>query len=441
MKEDLYTEFKREWKDEYLRNVAAFANTNGGVIHVGIDDAGVAYGVENLTKDLKTIPDKIQSSLGIVPIIDHYMMDGKNCISITVRKSSESIFYGGKLWVKSGSTTRALSGSELRDRLLRDHNISWTDLTLDGVGPDALSKEAILYFMKASKKISHDVDSISDSDVKNILINLGMMDGGCITKAAAILFHPEPWKVVTDAYLKIGEFDEKNELLREEYVRCPLIMMPEKASEIIFDKFIPGHFDYNQMQRKMVYRYPLEAVREILINAIIHNDYSVGWPIEVRILPNGMSVFNYGELPEGWDIDTLLNEHPSAPRNRRLAEAFHEAGFIEKWGKGIGMVLETCVNAGLPKPTFETYFKGLRVTFIDKEEKEPGPSIELTESHMAVLDAIKNGCRTRLAISEFTGLTNATIKRNLHDLIASERIRREGSNKRGYWLILDKENN
>lgn len=436
MREDLHTEFKREWKNEYLRNIAAFANTDGGVLHIGIDDDGNVFGVNALEKNLKQIPDDIQNGLGIVPAVDHYVKDGKDCISITVKKSSDPIFYGSKLWVKSGSTTRALSGHELKDKILQSSNLSWTDLTVDNVDISDLSKDAVLFFLKASKKVSPDVKEISDSEVENVLSNLGVIDAeGRISRSAAILFCPEPSKYVLDAYLKIGEFDDRGELLREQYVKCPMIMMPDTASEIIFDKFVPGHFDYNQMQRKTVYKYPREAVREILINAVIHNDYSVGWPIEVRVYRNKMSVFNYGELPDGWDIETLLKEHPSAPRNRRLAETFHEAGFIEKWGKGIKMVLDLCAEKNLPAPLFEEYFKGLRVTFRENGEGT-NTATNLTERESLVLDLIRRGEFTTIEeVAKRLSVAHSTMESTIRKLRDKGLIERTGSNKAGRWKI------
>lgn len=437
MREDLHTEFKREWKIEHLRNIAAFANTDGGVLHIGIDDDGNVFGVNALDKNLKQIPDDIQNGLGIVPTVDHYVKDGKDCISITVKKSSDPVFYASKLWVKSGSTTRALSGHELRDKILKSSNLSWTDLTADSVDISDLSKDAVLFFLKASKKISPDVNEISDSEVENVLLNLGMIDAeGRISRSAAILFCPEPSKYVLDAYLKIGEFDDRGELLREQYVKCPMIMMPDTASEIIFDKFVPGHFDYSQMQRKMVYKYPPEAVREILINAVIHNDYSIGWPIEVRVYRNKMSVFNYGELPDGWDIETLLKEHPSTPRNRRLAETFHEAGFIEKWGKGIRMVLDLCAEKNLPEPLFEEYFKGLRVTFRENGEGTNN-AVNLTERESLVLDLIRRGEFTTIAeAARILSMTDFKVESTLNSLKDKGKIHRVGSKKIGFWEIL-----
>ncbi len=132
MMEDLRTEFKREWNREYLRNIAAFANTDGGTLYIGLADDGTPIGVKDIEKGLKRIPDEIQNALGIVPTVDRCSVDGKECISIAVEKSAETVFLSGRVWVKSGSTTRSLSGAELREKILKDSHISWTDVPATG---------------------------------------------------------------------------------------------------------------------------------------------------------------------------------------------------------------------------------------------------------------------------------------------------------------------
>ena len=94
MREDLHTELKREWKDEYLRNVAALANTEGGTIYVGVDDHGDIYGVDRVDHYLKVIPDKIQNVLGIVAIVDNHVKDGKDYLTVKVSPCPDTVLLG-----------------------------------------------------------------------------------------------------------------------------------------------------------------------------------------------------------------------------------------------------------------------------------------------------------------------------------------------------------
>ncbi|MBR3476235.1 MAG: hypothetical protein IKH39_03640 [Candidatus Methanomethylophilaceae archaeon] len=211
-------------------------------------------------------------------------------------------------------------------------------------------------------------------------------------------------------------------------------MLPDRALSVLMDKFVPGSFDYSDMRRKTVHRYPPEAVREMLTNAIIHKDSSSQEPITVKVRPGSLSVFNFGSLPEGWTVEDLYREHASVRHNYLMAEAFHEAGYIEKWGKGIGMIIESCKEAGLPVPIFQVRQNGLDVT-IENPSAETVPA-GLSDAEEAVMRAIMNGCRTRTAISAETGFSDAKVKRAISSLTESNRIRREGSNKNGRWVVL-----
>ena len=98
MIEDDRTEFKCSWADKYLRNVAALANTGGGRIYIGVDDHGDVVGVDDIVRLLKLIPDKIRTTLGIVPAVRHLSSDGRNtsrlkstpeCILCSLMEASE----------------------------------------------------------------------------------------------------------------------------------------------------------------------------------------------------------------------------------------------------------------------------------------------------------------------------------------------------------------
>lgn len=434
--EDAHIEFKREWKGEFVRNVAGLANSDGGKIYVGVSDDGSIYGLKDVISDLKQIPDDIQNGLGITPRVEYHSKDGKDYITIEVNKSPETLFFKGKVWVKSGSTTRELSGIELRRRLLKDINLSWSDMTIDNIGIRDLSHEAIMYYIKALGKEHMVSDPLSDSDIKGVLSHLGMIDEhGNISRSAVLLFHPKPRDVVYGAHLMIGEFDDKKDLVREETVDCSLIMMPDKAAEILYDKFIPGIFDYSDMRRKTVYKYPPEAIREILTNAIVHKDYLVGTPVTIKVFPDRISVYNPGPLPDGWDVNDLIIDHPSIPRNRCMAEAFYEAGYIEKWGKGISTVLEQCTLSGIPAPTFTVRQNGLDVEFVGKLHSISDiADTDLTPRERTIMDMIRNGEFTTIKeVSQKLSVSHGTVESTLKSLTEKGMIIRVGSTKSGSW--------
>ena len=95
---------------------------------------------------------------------------------------------------------------------------------------------------------------------------------------------------------------------------------------------------------------PESALREALLNAVVHRDYAVPAPIQIRVHDDRLRIYNPGSLPEGWTLEKLLGPHPSQPYNPDIANAFFRAGEIETWGRGIDRVFRACKRAGTPKP-------------------------------------------------------------------------------------------
>ncbi len=114
--------------------------------------------------------------------------------------------------------------------------------------------------------------------------------------------------------------------------------------------------------RDQVWDYPLEALREALINAVCHRDYIILSNIEIRIYDDKLVVWSPGGLPFGITLEELYKPHSSTLRNKGLAEVFYDTELIEQWGSGIEKMRKYCLDAGLLEPTFEEY-QGFQVVF------------------------------------------------------------------------------
>ncbi|GFO97173.1 ATP-dependent DNA helicase [groundwater metagenome] len=106
-------------------------------------------------------------------------------------------------------------------------------------------------------------------------------------------------------------------------------------------------------EREQIWEYPLEALREALINAVCHRDYTILSHIEIRIFDDRVVIWSPGRLPFGITLEELHKPHSSALRNKGLAEVFFDTELIEQWGNGIEKMQTHCLNAGLPEPIFE----------------------------------------------------------------------------------------
>ena len=104
------------------------------------------------------------------------------------------------------------------------------------------------------------------------------------------------------------------------------------------------------------YPFPLSAVREAVVNAIVHKNYPSGAPIQIRVYDNRLVVGNSCILPEGWNVDDLLAPHPSEPHNPKIASVFFLAGHIESWGRGVQKIFSDCKLDGIGVPVFPAWW-------------------------------------------------------------------------------------
>lgn len=262
------------------------------------------------------------------------------------------------------------------------------------------------------------------------------------TFVAGILFSPEPRRLNDATFLKIGFFDETKVLRREDYVEGPVIMMVDKAPDILYGCYIQDTYGYNgpTAQRTIVHQYPREALRELIVNAIVHKDYSVQEPTTIRIYSDRLEIFCFRGLPKGWSTDKLLEGHPSVRRNRTLAAVFFAAGYVENWGQGIENVLEECRSNGNPDPEFSVMFDGLKVTIREKIKEKSQvismPAFDIDEKSRVILECTTSNLTiTTSGITEITGIPRATVQRRLKAMIDAEILRRDSSTRVGTWVI------
>lgn len=265
----------------------------------------------------------------------------------------------------------------------------------------------------------------------------------------ALLFSERPRKLNRGASLKIGEFDEKGVLRREDILDAPLVLLHDLAVDTLFEKFVPPRFTYEGVFRKLVYPYPRDGIRELIVNAVVHMDYHSRAPVAVSVHPDHLEIFGVGGLPDGWTVETLVGKHKSVPRNQTLADVFHDAGYVENWAQGIGRVMESCRVNGNP-PNFVIVFDGLSATVTSSamcdgqpvessviHQKQMIDDFTPTDNQRLILDIVASDpSTTQKNISERTGLAPRTVALNLSKLVDAGVICREGSRKKGVWRII-----
>lgn len=363
MPESQNIEYKSIWKDEYLKWICGFANAQGGTIFIGKDDNGSVVGVNNAKKLLEDLPNKITTVLGIVAEVNLHETEQGDYIEIVVEPQPNPVSCKGEYHYRSGSTKQELKGAALDKFLLGKQGKHWDGVPVPHVTVTDLKQETFDFFRKKgvkSNRLSEDV--LTDSN-ELLLNNLKLTDGDYLKRAAVLLFHPDPEKFVTNAYVKIGFFESDSDLRFQDEVHGNLFEQVEKTMELLFTKYIKAMISYDDIYRIETFEYPKEAIREALLNAIAHKDYTGATPIQISVYKDKIMIWNYGELPENWTIDTLQKKHSSIPHNPDISNAFFRIGYIEAWGRGIRKMNEQCAAAGLPQPLYYYESSGFWVVF------------------------------------------------------------------------------
>ena len=176
---------------------------------------------------------------------------------------------------------------------------------------------------------------------------------------------------------------------------------------------------YDDIYRIETFEYPKEAVREALLNAIAHKDYTGATPIQISVYKDKIMIWNYGDLSENWTIDTLQKKHSSIPHNSDISNAFFRIGYIEAWGRGIRKMNEQCAAAGLPQPLYYYESSGVWVVFrkdLFNEEDLQAKGLNPRQIK-AVMYVKEKGKITNKEYQEINQVSKRTANTDLADLV------------------------
>lgn len=283
MKETQSIEYKASWRDEYLKWVCGFANAEGGVLVIGRNDKGIAVGVSNARKLLEDLPNKVRDVLGIMVAVNLIKEGGKELVEIRVEPYPSPISYKGEYHYRSGSTKQELKGAALEQFLLKKRGRHWDGVPEPAFSPEACSKDALrLFKQKATRSNRMDRAVLRDSR-SVILDNLELSEKHYLKRAACLLFSDRPEHYVGGAWIKIGFFVTDDDLRYQDEVHGNLFEQVDKTLEILHTKYLKAYISYEGIQRRETFLFPYDALREALLNAIVHKDYSSGVPIQISV--------------------------------------------------------------------------------------------------------------------------------------------------------------
>ena len=411
-------EFKRDLTGarNVLRTLCAFANTAGGTLVFGVEDSRALSGVSEVLAFEERLASVVSDGIApcIVPEIDIVAWRGIQLVAVTVFPGPSRPYHLAALgpeigaYVRVGSTNR-VADTELRAELARGvRGESYDELPLPDLDSDAVDMAAVIAAFAPVREIGN-----REAQTLGIITR----GGGRIvpTVGGVLMFGANRLATFPDAWLQAGRFRGAAKTHIADSIDV-VATLPETVDQALafVKRSMSLEMRVEGARRSEQWQFPLVAVREALINSVVHADYSQrGAPLRVAVYDDRLEIENPGMLVPGLTIDDLRSG-VSRLRNRVIGRVFRELGLIEQWGSGIGRMTDACRDAGLPDPLLEELGGRFRVTILS--EQTARPRLDGTnEAIVTALDQAPDGLSTA-QVAETIDRSTRTARTRLKEL-------------------------
>jgi predicted HTH transcriptional regulator len=435
-------EFKQDLSSPagFKRTVVAFANTAGGTILIGVEDkTGYVRGVSEPLALEERVASLISDSISprVLPDIELLSYRDTQVLAVQIYPSPTRPHFLASAGLDSGTYVRVGSTNRRADAEL----IAEMQRFSLGEGYDEqpmpnLDSEAI-DFRVASESFA-DVRKLRRRDLETLRLVTTHQGHKVPTVGGILLFGQERLEQFPDAWIQAGRFEgtDKARILDHVDLKMPLVSAIEQAVAFVEKHALHGA-DIGRLRREERWNLPPAAVREAIVNAVAHADYSQrGAPIRLAIFDDRLEIENPGLLPFGLTIDDLPNG-VSKLRNRVIGRVLHELGLVEQWGSGAQRMIAACKESGLAPPAWEEIGTRLRVTLY-MEQIGPAAVDAIDQAILDVLGAA-DGCGTSEIAEKIDRSPRATRTR-LAKLVARGLVREIGTGpkdpKRRYYRAI-----
>lgn len=429
-------EFKESFGDEALEVIGAFSNARGGVLLIGVKDSGEICGFKAGKNTLEDIANRIQNVTDprLQPSFSTVPYENKHIIAIRVpARTGAPVSVRGRYFRRVGKTNQRMSHEEIMQGMISTNGLSWDALLEPTATLEDLDLDLIARYITEVKKLGRRpvIGLISDID---FLRKIGLIQGDAPTRAALLLFGIDPERYFSSAFLKIGRFRSPTHIVDDREAHGSLLNQLDSAMAWFRERLSTEFAFTGKSQREVHWEYPLNAIREAIINVLCHRDYSSAAHSQIRLYDDHLDIWNPGSLPPPLTTDMLFIEHESIPRNRKIAEAFFYMGLIERWGSGTTRMASELQTEGLPKPKFESSSGRFSVTFFKHPVKNKDlKKQELTKRQLLAVDYVKEHgsisnteYQTLAEISERTASRELSTLKSKNVLISSDEGKRGG---------------
>jgi ATP-dependent DNA helicase RecG len=428
--EGQFVEFKESLDNSLAKEIVAFSNASGGRILLGINDKNKVTGV-SITNRLKSQIMDIANNCD--PKITVHFEDVENILIINVPEGNNKPYQCAKgFFLRLGPNSQKLTRDEILKFSIRENAIRFDEQICFEFDFKDFDDDKFEYYLKLAR-----ISKILDRD--DMLKNLRVLTNYGMTNAGVLFFAKNPYKYIFASKIRCVLFkgNERVDILDKKEVDKGIIGNIEFANTYL-KEHVPVRFEIKGMRRKEYPKFPEDAYREAIVNAVIHRDYYESGEVAVEKFSDMIIVNNPGGLVPSFpreEFGTL-----SWPRNRLLADLLSKTFYMEKVGTGIKRIKQYCRenNNEVEIKPIETHFF-VKMYALEQPEEDVRDGAKLTRTEEKLLGYIsKNKNITSKDLAEKIGITKRGVEKNIAKLKEKGLLIRIGSDKTGYWKVEDR---
>lgn len=410
--------------EHIARAVVAFLNADGGAVFCGVDERGnikeFRQRPETLSQELELRLKKLISPSALFSVtVDE--LEGKPFLTVDVPKGYDAPYLvGGVIWVRQGPDSKPADATTLREllRQLGELPQRWERRISLTMGRDDLDVDEV----RAAVRDIEDNKRLSFTDPKDdlaVLSDLSVWNPQGFTQAADVLFSKRPAQRNPQCRVQFVQFREdktSNEYLDYKWLEGPLVRTCRQVFDLLAaSNSVRARFEPGNLQRTDRPAYSIDALREGVVNAFVHRDYtSYSGGLKISVYPHRIEIWNSGRLPKELSVEALGKEHPSIPVNPDLAFVFYGRGLMERTGRGAEKLMEACRSLGAKSPEWKDEPSGVTLTIYSA-----AAPLELNARQKILLAALASG--SVISVADYllrfaVGLTDRQARRDLAEL-------------------------
>ncbi|GAG54106.1 unnamed protein product, partial [marine sediment metagenome] len=410
----------------------------GGKIFIGISNFGKALGVEIGKNTVERLVNQITQNTDpkVHPHITVEKIDEKQIIIIKIKESSDHLFLAfGRPYKRVGKSTLRMCKDEYERLILEKHKdkLYFDSQICKEATLGDIDKEKIKWFLKKAKAERNLNIDYSTSSVE-ALKRLNLLIDNKPTNAAILMFGKNPQRYFIQSEIRCARF--KGIKAVKPFIDMKVIdgsiyeQIDQAEKFILFNIKKAAWIEPGKIERQEKWEYPLDAIREAIINAIAHRDYYSPANVHISIFDDRVEIWNPGKLPPPLTLKDLKEKHKSIPVNPSLANLLFLIKYIERWGTGTNDIIKWCREEDLPEPIFKEITGGFAVVLRKFQIPENLESLELNERQKKAIEYLKIHKKiTRKIYIEINNISPRQANKDLNDLLEKRLIKKQGKGR------------